>query len=45
MFKNCSPFTNCRSEIKNTKVDNANEIDVVVAMYNLIEYSDSYLKV
>ena len=31
-------------EIKNTQVDNAQDIDVVMPMYNLIEYSDIYLK-
>ena len=39
-FKNYSPFTNCISEINNTQVDNAKDIDTVMPMYNLIEYSD-----
>ena len=43
-FKNCSPFTNCLSEINNTQVDNAKDIDIVMSMYNLIEYSDNYAK-
>ena len=43
-FKNCAPFTNCISEIKNTQVDNAKDIDIVMPMYNLIEYSDNYAK-
>ena len=43
-FKNCAPFTNCISEINNTQVDNAKEFDIVMPMYNLIEYSDSYAK-
>ena len=43
-FKNCSPFTNCISEINNTQIGNANNIDIVMAMYNLIEYSDNYAK-
>ena len=43
IFKNCAPFTDCISEINNTQVDNANDIDVVMSMYNLIEYSDNYL--
>ena len=38
-FKNCAPFTNFISEIKNTQVDNAKNIDIVIQMYNLIEYS------
>ena len=36
-FKNCAPFTNCKSEINNTQVDNAKDIDIVMHMYNLIE--------
>ena len=44
MFKNCAPFTNCISEINNTQVDNAKDIDIVMPMYNLIEYSDNYVK-
>ena len=43
-FKNCAPFTNCISEINNTQVDNAKDIDVVMPTYNLIEYSDNYAK-
>ena len=34
-FKNCAPFTNCVSEINNTQVDNAKDIDIVMPMYNL----------
>ena len=44
IFKNCAPFTNCRSEIDNTQVDNAKDIDIEMPMYNLIEYSDNYSK-
>ena len=44
IFKNCAPFINCISEINNTQVDNAKDIDVVMPMYNLIEYSDNYAK-
>ena len=44
-FKNCAPFTNCISEINNTQVDNAKDIDIVMSMYNLIEYSDNYAKI
>ena len=42
IFRNCAPFTNCISEIINTQVDNAKDIDIVISMYNLIEHSDSY---
>ena len=44
IFKNCAPFTNCISEINNTQIDNAKDIDIVMPMYNLIEYSDKYAK-
>ena len=44
VFKNCAPFTICISEINNTQVDNAKDIDIVMTMYNLIEYSDNYAK-
>ena len=44
IFKNCAPFTNCISEINNTQIDNAKDIDIVMTMYNLIECSDNYAK-
>ena len=37
IFKNFAPFIDCISEINNTKVDNAKDIDVVMCIYNLIE--------
>ena len=43
-FKNCAPFTNCISKINNTQIDNAEYIDLVMPMYNLIEYIDNYSK-
>ena len=43
-IKNCAPFTNCISGIDNTQIDNAKDIDIVMPMYNLIEYSDNYSK-
>ena len=44
IFKNCAPFTNFISEINNTQIDNAKDIDIVMPMHNLIEYSDNYVK-
>ena len=44
IFKNCAPFTDCISKINNAQVDNAKDIDIVMLMYNLIEYSDNYSK-
>ena len=42
IFKNCAPFTDCIRKINNTQVDNGKYIDIVMPMYNLIEYSDNY---
>ena len=44
-LKNCAPFTICISEINDTKIDNAKYIDIVMPMYNLIEYNDNYSKI
>ena len=44
IFKNCAPFTRCISKIDNKEIDNAQYIDIVVPMYNLIEYNDNYSK-
>ena len=44
IFKTCARFTNCISEINDTHLDDAHDIDVVIAMYSLTEYSASYLK-
>ena len=44
IFKTCAPFTKCISRINNTDIDNAHDIDIVMPMYNLIEYSDNYSK-
>ena len=44
IFKNCAPFTKCISGINNKDIDNVQDIDVVLPMYNLIEYSDNYSK-
>ena len=43
-FKNCAPITSCISEINNTQIDNCKDIDIIMPMYNLIEYSDNYAK-
>ena len=43
-FKNNAPFTNCISKINNVLIDNAEDLDVVMPMYNLIEYSKNYRK-
>ena len=43
-FKNSAPFTKCISRINNTDIDNSHDIDIVMPMYNLTEYSDNYSK-
>ena len=43
-LKNNAPFTNCISKINNVLTDNAENLDVVMPMYNLIEYSKNYRK-
>ena len=44
MFKNCATFTDCISKMNNPQVDHAKDIDVVMPVCNLIEYSYFYLK-
>ena len=44
VFKYCAPFTDCISKINNTQIDNAKDVDVVLSMFNLAEYSNNYSK-
>ena len=41
-FKNCAPLTKCITKISETTIDNAENFDLVIPMYNLIEYSSNY---
>ena len=43
-FKNNAPFINCISKINGVKIDNAEDLDVVMLMYNLLEYGKNYRK-
>ena len=43
-FKNNAPFINCISKINGVKIDNAEDLDIVMPMYNLLEYSKNYRK-
>ena len=43
-FKNNAPFSNCITKINGIKIDNAEDLDVVMPMYNLLEYSKNYKK-
>ena len=41
-FKNCAPFIKCITKIDGTTIDNVKDLDTVMSMYNLIEYSSNY---
>ena len=43
-FKYCAPFIKCINRIRNTGIDNAKYIDIVMPIYNLIEYRENYSK-
>ena len=44
IFKCCAPFNDCISKVSKTKIDHAKDIDVVMLLYNSIEYIDSCSK-
>ena len=44
VFKNNAPSTSCILKISNTPIDYAEDLDIVMPMYNLIEYSKNYRK-
>ena len=44
VFKNNAPFINCISKINGIKIDNAEDLDVAIPMYNSLEYSKNYRK-
>ena len=41
-FKNCAPFTKCITHINDEHADNADNLGIIMPLFNLIEYSDSY---
>ena len=43
-FKNCALFSACKSNINNTEIDNCQDLDIIMTMYNLIEHSDNYVR-
>ena len=43
-FKNNAPFINCISKINGIQIDNAEYLDVVMPMHNLLEYRKNYKK-
>ena len=42
LFKNCAPFTRCVTRTNDEHVKIAENMDIIMPMYNLIEYSDNY---
>ena len=45
IFKSCAPFTNCIRRINNTQVDDAHDIDIIMALYTLIDYTKLILHI
>ena len=43
-FKNCTPFIKCITKIDGTTIDDVEDLDLVMSMYNVIEYSSNYSK-
>ena len=41
-FKNCAPFTRCVTHVNDEHVKTAENLDIIMPMYNLLEYSDNY---
>ena len=41
-FKNCAPFTRCATHINDEHVETAENLDIIIPMYNWLEYSDNY---
>ena len=41
-FKNCAPLTRCVTHINDEHVETAETLDIIMPMYNLLEYSDNY---
>ena len=41
-FKNCAPFTRCVTHINDEQVETAENLDIIMPMYNFLEYSDNY---
>ena len=41
-FKNCAPFTRCVTHVNDEHFETAENLDIIITMCNLIEYSDNY---
>ena len=44
VFKNIAPLINFITKINGVKIDNSEDLHVVMPMYNLLEYSKNYKK-
>ena len=41
-FKNCAPFRICVARINDEHVETAENLDIIIPMYNMLKYSDNY---
>ena len=41
-YKNCAPFRRCAIHINDEHVDTGENLDIIMPLYNLLEYSDNY---
>ena len=44
IFKNNAPFVSCITRINGELIEDADDLDIVMSMYNLLEYSKNYRK-
>ena len=44
ILKNNAPFISCITKINNKLIEDAEDLDIVMPMYNLLEYSKNYRK-
>ena len=44
ILKNNAPFVSCMTKINNEFIEDADDLDIVMPMYNLLEYSKNYRK-
>ena len=44
IFKNNAPFVSCITRINNELIEDADDLDIIMPMYNLLEYSKNYRK-
>ena len=43
-FKNCAPFSKCIPKIDEATIDDAEDLDLVMSMYSVIEHRSNYSK-